>query len=86
MLEDVAVDKDTFDIRAKSKGAILRSIAGKSAYDEFASPLDEEDRERTQPAAVSDGDPYRDLGPPQEETIPLEDAHPFPMLAPPVEF
>ncbi len=35
MLEETAVDKDTYDMRSKAKGVIVRALAGKSGYDEF---------------------------------------------------
>ncbi len=86
MLKETARPREEYEAFSKAKNAIVQVLNGESGYDDLDLPLDEEDREEHL-AAVRDGNLHRDLGPPQEETVPLEDDfNPFPGLERPVEF
>ncbi len=86
MLAITARPKEEYEAFSKAKAAIVQVLEGETSYDDLDTPLDEEDHRARRPVSVQDGNLHRDLGPPQEETVPLDDVNPFPSLEPPVEF
>lgn len=87
MLSETARPKEEYEAFSKAKSAIVQVLGGSTGYDDLDLPLDEEDRRVHNSATVRPDDLHRDLGPPQEETVPLEDDfNPFPGLERPVEF